>query len=107
MWSSLSQLVPGRAIYLAYLALHETGAPAVRAASIRRRVAVWSDEDVAEAASIATVLLETARDVDLGLRQPQGLTRFVQGASSSPEAVASRELAIRTLLNLLPRAWVV
>jgi len=105
-WSNLSQLVPGRAIYLAYLALHETGAPTVRATSIRGKIATWTNEDVAEAASVAILLLETARDVDLGFKQAQsrGLSRFFQGASSGPEPTVARELAIRTLLNLLPRA---
>ncbi len=105
-WARLSSLVPGRALYLAYLALHESGAPAVRASSIRKKVSTWSDEDVAEAAAIAIVLLETARDIDLGFKQAQvkGLDRFFQGGSSGSEAMVARELAIRTLLHLLPRA---
>jgi len=103
-WHGLSQIVPGRAVYLGYLALHEAGSPAVRAGSIREKVATWSDVDVAEAASIAVVLLETARDADLGFKQAQteGLSRFIQGAPGS-EAGVVRELAVRTLLNLLPR----
>jgi len=67
---------------------------------------MWSDEDIAEAAAVAIILLETARDVDLGFRQAQvkGLDRFAQGSSRGPDAVVARELAIRTLLHLLPRA---
>lgn len=104
-WSTLSSLIPGRALYLAYLALNESGAPAVRASSIRGKIPVWSSEDVAEAASLAILLLETARDIDLGLKQVQakGLSKFFHGSSQGSEAMVSRELAIRTLLHLLPR----
>jgi len=102
-WAVLSSLVPGRALFLAYLALHESGAPQVRANSIKGKAPVWSSEEIAEAASIAIVLLETARDTDLGLGQPRstGLDRFLQGGSESPESAVARELAIRTLLHLI------
>jgi len=105
-WAKISSLVPGRALYLAYLALHESGAPAVRANVIREKLAMWSDEDVAGAAALAIILLETARDVDLGFRQAQvkGLDMYIQGSSRGHEAMVARELAIRTLLHLLPRA---
>ncbi len=104
-WARLSSLIPGRALYLAYLALHESGAPAVRASSIRRKVSTWSDEDVADAASTAIILLETVRDIDLGFRQAEakGLDRFIQGGYRGSEAMVARELAIRTLLHLIPR----
>ena len=104
-WTRLSSLIPGRALYLAYLALNESGAPSVRANSIRRKISMWSSEDVAEAASLAIVLLETARDIDLGFKQAQvkGLDRFFHGGSGGSEAMVTRELAIRTLLHLLPR----
>ncbi len=104
-WARLSSLVPGRALYLAYLALNESGAPSVRADSIRRKVSMWNNEDLAEAASLAIVLLETARDLDLGFKRVQvkGLDRFLQGGSGGSEAMIARELAIRTLLHLIPR----
>ncbi|RLE92225.1 MAG: hypothetical protein DRN04_10840, partial [Thermoprotei archaeon] len=80
-WSRISSLVPGRALYLAYLSLNETGAPSVRADSIRRRLSTWSSDDVAEAASLAVILLETARDIDLGFKQAryEGLEAFLHG----------------------------
>ncbi len=104
-WARLSSLIPGRAIYLAYLALHESGAPAVRASSIRGKVSTWGDENITETAAIAVVLLETARDIDLGFKQAQvmGLDRFSQRGSEGSEAMVARELAIRTLLHLIPR----
>ena len=104
-WSRISFLVPGRALYLAYLALNETGAPSVRADSIKRRFSTWSSDDIAEAASLAVILLETARDIDLGFKQVryEGLEAFLHGSSSAEEARTARELAIRTLLHLLPR----
>ena len=104
-WSRISFLVPGRALYLAYLALNETGAPSVRADSIKRRFSTWSSDDMAEAASLAVILLETARDIDLGFKQVryEGLEAFLHGSSSAEEARTARELAIRTLLHLLPR----
>ena len=99
-WSRLSSLAPGRALYLAYMALHESGAPSVRASSIRGKVSTWSEEEIAEAAALAVLLLETARDIDLGFesRRIEGLDRFLSDGS---DALVARELAIRTLLRLI------
>ena len=104
-WSRISLLTPGRAIYLAYLALTESGAPAVRADSIRSRIPTWSERDISEAAALATILLETARDVDLGYKSSsrETLEKFFVESKGSDASVA-RELAIRTLLYLLPRS---
>jgi len=104
-WSELRAVLPCRAIYVAYLALTESGTPQVRAEAIRRRLPMWSAEDLAEASSLATVLLETARDVDLGLEQGQvgGLARFMREGSQGASTATSKELAIRTLLNLIPK----
>jgi len=103
-WSRISAFVPGRALYLAYLSLSESGAPSVRAESIRRRLATWDSNEVAEAASLALVLLETARDADLGFKGARrgGLDAYLGGGAE--EARAARELAVRTLLQLLPKA---
>ena len=99
-WTSISRHIPGRAIYLAYLALNESGAPNVRAKTIRDKLAGWSDNDIAEASALAIVLLETSRDVDLGLGEVKGpLGRFI----NEPSSTAKRELAIQTLLHLIPR----
>lgn len=95
-WQSISQTVPGRAIYLAYLALNESGAPSVRASSIRGKL-VWSGDEISEAASLAIVLLETARDEDLGISKTS-LDQYLVG--SSEDGVA-RELAVRALLRLV------
>ncbi|RLF01936.1 MAG: hypothetical protein DRJ59_04915, partial [Thermoprotei archaeon] len=104
-WSRISSLVPGRALYIAYLSLNETGAPSVRADSIKKRLPAWSSDDIAEAASLAIILLETARDIDLGFKEVrhEGLEVYLYGSSSASEARTARELAIRTLLRLLPR----
>jgi adenine-specific DNA methylase len=103
-WSNLSTTVPGRALYVAYLALNESGTPQVRAETIRKKLSTWSNEELAEAAAIGVILLKTARDVDLGLKQgPQGLDKYMAPQSSSSDAKAVRELAIRTLLNLIPK----
>jgi len=105
-WARLSSLTPGRALYIAYLALNESGAPPVRANSIRRKIPMWSDDDIAEAASIAIVLLETARNIDLGFKETRakGLDIFLQRSPVISEAQVARELAIRTLLHLIPQA---
>ncbi|MEZ0346174.1 MAG: hypothetical protein ABWK01_06460 [Infirmifilum sp.] len=101
-WSVLSTLLPGRALYLAYLALHESGAPRVRARGIREKVLAWTDEEVAEAASLSVVLLETARDKDLGFKTaPAGsLDAYLSGSLNASEAQTARELAVRALLYL-------
>jgi len=101
-WGRLSALIPGRAIYLAYLALTGSGGPSVRAKSIRDRVPGWSDREVAEAAAVGIILLETARDIDLGFKSvgKSTLERFIEEGG---DASVVRELAIRTLTHLLPR----
>ena len=99
-WNVLSQLAPGRAAYVAYLALKSSGAPSVRAASIRERLPTWTAERLAEAAALGVVLLETTRASDLGLREVEGggLDRFF----GPPAGGGERQLAILTLLNLIP-----
>jgi len=99
-WSVLSQLSPGRAVYIAYLALKSSGAPSVRAASIRERLSTWTVENLAEAAALGVVLLETARSADLGLSEAEGkgLDQFFWSSAGGGE----RQLAILTLLNLIP-----
>lgn len=103
-WNKLTFLIPGKAIYLAYLSLTESGAPSVRAKSIRNKLYTWSDREVAEAAALAIILLETTRDVDLGYKSSKtgALDRFLMESKDSATAVA-REIAIKTLLYLLPR----
>lgn len=100
-WDKLSMLTPGRAIYLVYLALNETGAPGVRAKSILRRVRDWSGEVIRDSAALAILLLETARGVDMGLEESRitGIERFLPGNEESGEVL--RELAVLTLLKLV------
>ena len=99
-WSVLSQLAPGRAVYVAYLALKGSGAPSVRASSIKERLSTWTVESLAEAAALGVVLLETARASDLGLSEAEGrgLDQFFGSSAGGGE----RQLAILTLLNLIP-----
>jgi putative DNA methylase len=96
----LLTLTPGKAVYLAYLALKGSGAPDARAEAIRGKLVTWSSRDVVEASSIAVVLLETARDRDLGFPEARGLDRFTGG---EPQQRFERELAIRTLVKLVER----
>ena len=105
-WDEVVRVNPGRAIYLAYLALKESGAPAVRAENIKSKhpVMLWDDKTLTEAAATAIILLETARDEDLGFRKkPIGLKAYITEGGEGVEARASRELAIRTLIRLLSR----
>jgi len=105
-WDEVVKVNPGRAIYLAYLALKESGAPAVRAENIKSKhpVTLWDDKTLTEAAATAIILLETARDEDLGFRKkPIGLKAYITEGGEGVEARASRELAIRTLIRLLSR----
>jgi adenine-specific DNA methylase len=99
-WSTLSQLAPGRAAYVAYLALRGSGAPSVRAAGIREQLSTWPPERLAEAAALGVVLLETARGADLGVSEAAAgsLDSFL-GLSGGG---AERQLAVLTLLNLIP-----
>jgi len=104
-WDVLSQLAPGRAAYIAYLALRSSGAPSVRAASIKEklfaeRLFTWTTESLAEAAALGIVLLETARASDLGLSGERGggLDQFLAPSAEGGE----RQLAVLTLLNLIP-----
>ena len=98
-WSRLSQLAPGRATYVAYLALKGSGAPSVRATGIREQLSTWSSERLAEAAALGVVLLETARNVDLGISDVAtgGLDNFLGLSGGS----ADRQLAVLTLMNLI------
>ncbi|MCD6593400.1 hypothetical protein J7L00_04885, partial [Candidatus Bathyarchaeota archaeon] len=64
----------------------------------------WDDKTLTEAAATAIILLETARDEDLGFRKkPIGLKAYITEGGEGVEARASRELAIRTLIRLLSR----
>ncbi|MEB3780843.1 MAG: DUF1156 domain-containing protein [Desulfurococcales archaeon] len=100
-WDRLSKLTPGRAIYLVYLALNETGAPGVRAKNILRRVREWGNEGLRESAALAVLLLETARGADLGIQEARtiGLEKYLYPGADSSEV--SRELAVLTLLKLV------
>ncbi len=101
-WSKFSALVPGKAIYLAYLALNESGAPSVRARNIRLKVREWSWEALSEAAALAIVLIETSRDIDLGLEKAstRGLEKWYDSVGVE-DSSSVRELAVMSLLNLI------
>ncbi|HEW89891.1 MAG TPA: hypothetical protein ENG43_00925 [Candidatus Bathyarchaeota archaeon] len=65
----------------------------------------WDDKTLAEAAATAIILLETARDEDLGFEEkPVGLEAYTEKGAEAVRAKAARELAIRTLLHLLRKA---
>jgi len=100
-WDRLIKLTPGRAIYLLYMALNETGAPSVRAKNILFRLKEWDNEDIRESAALAVLLLETARSADLGLQEARtaGLEKYLY-SEDNPQEI-SRELAVLTLLKLV------
>lgn len=105
-WEDIVQINPGRAIYLAYLALTESGAPSLRAEAIKSKhpVMFWSERATAEAAATAVMLLETARDEDLGFGEaPTGLEVYMAKGAKAIEVKVVRELAIKTLLQLLSK----
>ena len=98
----IMQVTPGRAVILARQALTESGAPETRAKTIRSKVAITSDRELANSAALATILLETARDEDLGYKTADKtkITGYL-GVDESDIARVRRELAIKTLTQLI------
>ena len=96
----LLTLIPGKAIYLAYQALKCSGAPNTRAEILRNKLVTWGSKEIADASSIAILLLETARDKDLGFSEIKGLYMFRNDVS---QPNFEKELAIRTLVKLLEK----
>lgn len=97
---TLRQTSPGRAVELAYKSMSKSGDPAVRAKSIRDEV-VYDERELSRCAALAIVLLETARDQDLGFKTQDGLLKYAPGLDEREKARIERELAIKTLAHLI------
>jgi len=99
----LQEVAPGRATILARLALTESGDPSIRSKSIRAKVAIDSDRELASNAALATILLDTTRDKDLGYRtvDKRTISAYFPGMDESDIARVVRELAIKTLTQLV------
>ena len=98
----LREVSPGTATIMAQLALTESGDPATRARSIRAKMGIVSDRELSSNAALAIILLETARDQDLGYKvaDKTKLTGYL-GIDESQIARITRELAIKTLTHLI------
>ncbi|MEM1757644.1 MAG: hypothetical protein QW770_06420 [Candidatus Bathyarchaeia archaeon] len=99
----LREVSPGKATIMAQLALTESGDPAIRARAIRAKIGTTSDRELLSNAALAIILLETARDQDLGYKvaDKTKLTGYL-GIDESQIARITRELAIKTLTYLIP-----
>jgi len=99
----LLEIAPGRATTLARLALTESGDPSARAKTIRAKVALASDRELASNAALATILLNTTQDKDLGYRttDKRKISGWFAGMDESDIARIVRELAIKTLTQLV------
>jgi len=99
----ITQVTPGRATVLARYALTESGAPQIRAKTIRSKMAIGSDRELANSAALAIILLETAKDEDLGYKtvDKTKITGYFPGMDESAIAKVVRELAIKTLIELI------
>ena len=62
-----------------------------------------SDRELASAAALGVILLETARDKDLGYRtvDRSKISGYLPGVDESEIARVVRELAIKTLVKLI------
>ncbi|MEM1666517.1 MAG: DUF1156 domain-containing protein [Nitrososphaerota archaeon] len=99
----LMQVAPGLATILARMAMTESGDPAARAKTIKAKMSMHSDRELSSCAALATILLETARDQDLGYRitDKTKITGYFPGMDESEIAKLVRELAIKTLTHLV------
>ncbi|MCR8433832.1 MAG: hypothetical protein NDP24_06355, partial [Crenarchaeota archaeon] len=98
----LKKVSPGRATIMAWMALTESGSPTMRANIVRAKMGMISDRELSSSAALAIILLETARDQDLGYKvaDKTKLTRYL-GIDESQIAKVTRELAINTLIHLI------
>ncbi|MEM2352526.1 MAG: hypothetical protein QXT26_08980, partial [Thermoproteota archaeon] len=98
----LREVSPGTATIMTQLALTESGDPTTRARSIRAKIGILSERELSSNAALAIILLETARDQDLGYKvaDKTKLTGYL-GIDESQIAQITRELAIKTLTHLI------
>jgi hypothetical protein len=99
----LMEVIPGIATILARMAMTESGDPASRAKTIKSKMSMHSDRELSSGAALAIILLETARDQDLGYRiaDKTKITGYLPGMDESAMAKLVRELAIKTLMYLI------
>jgi adenine-specific DNA methylase len=99
----LLEVAPGRATILARQALTESGDPSTRAKAIRAKTAMVSDRELASNAALATVLLNTIQDKELGYRiaDKRKISAWFPGVDESQIAKVVRELSIKTLTQLI------
>jgi len=99
----LMQVTPGVATILARMALTESGDPTTRAKTIKAKMSMKSDRELASNAALAIILLETTRDQDLGYRitDKTKISGYFPGMDESEMARLIRELAIKTLTQLI------
>jgi len=101
--SKLMTVIPGVAAILARMAMTESGDPATRARAIKAKMSTRSDRELSSSAALAIILLETARDQDLGYRvmDRSKMTSYLPGIDEREIARHVRELAIKTLTYLV------
>ncbi len=99
----LMEAAPGNATILARMAMTESGDPAARAKTIKAKMSMHSDRELSSNAALAIILLETTRDQDLGYRitDKTKITGYFPGMDESDIAKLVRELAIKTLTQLV------
>jgi len=99
----LKEVAPGTATILARSALTESGDPTTRAKTIKAKMSMASDRELASNAALAIILLETTRNQDLGYRitDKTKISGYFPGMDESEMARLIRELAIKTLTQLV------
>lgn len=99
----LKEVAPGMATILARSALTESGDPTTRAKTIKAKMSMSSDRELASNAALSIILLETTRDQDLGYRTADKtkISGYLPGMDESEMARLVRELAIKTLTHLV------
>ena len=99
----LLQVAPGMATILARMAMIESGDPTARANTIKAKMSMYSDRELSSSAALAIILLETTRDQDLGYKvtDKTKITGYFSGMDESDIAKLVRELAIKTLTQLI------
>ena len=99
----IKEVAPGVATILARSAMTESGDPTARAKTIRAKMSMASDRELASNAALAIMLLETTSDEDLGFRAADKtkISGYLPGMDESEAARIVRELAIKTLTQLI------
>jgi len=102
-FEKLREITPGKATIMTRLALTETGDPKIRAKKLQAKMALASDRELASNAALATILLETTTDQELGYKVADRtkISGWLPGMDESQAARIVRELAIKTLTQLI------